>query len=135
MMFVGTKQTKEQKELNTRERKGQDATKITSAPAESCIQFLLSVMPTSMTALTWMVINIPNRTTIEEFTEEIDEAGCARQCNFFHLLMRKLCLCSAFYEPFALCCAFFFKLCDHGGINTTLGREVGQFVTGRRQSP
>ena len=27
-------------ELNTRERKGQDATKITSVPTESCIQFL-----------------------------------------------------------------------------------------------
>ena len=30
----------EQKELNTREREGQDATKITSAPAQSCIQCL-----------------------------------------------------------------------------------------------
>ena len=30
-MFVGTQHTKEQKELITRERKGQDATKITSA--------------------------------------------------------------------------------------------------------
>ena len=38
--FVGTQQTREQKELNTRKCQGQDATKITSAPAESCIQFL-----------------------------------------------------------------------------------------------
>ena len=53
MMFVGdSQQTRDQKELNTRERKGQDAAKITSAPAESCIQFLWSVMPNSMTALT-----------------------------------------------------------------------------------
>ena len=59
--FVGTQQTREQKELNTRKRVGQDATKITSAPAESCIQFLWSVMPMSMTALTWMEKNIPNR--------------------------------------------------------------------------
>ena len=66
-MFVGTQQTREQKELNTRERKGQDATKRTSAPAESCIPFLWSV---TMTALTWMVKNIPNRSTIEDFTEE-----------------------------------------------------------------
>ena len=32
MMFVGTQQN--QKKLNTRKRKGQDATKITSVPAE-----------------------------------------------------------------------------------------------------
>ena len=48
-----------------------------------------------MTALAWMVKNIPNRTTIEDFTEEIDEAGCVRQYNFFHLMMRMLCLCLA----------------------------------------
>ena len=74
-MFAGIQHTKEQKELNTRERKGQDATKITSAFADSCIQFLWSVMPIRMTALTWMVKNIPNRNIIEEFTEEINDAG------------------------------------------------------------
>ena len=57
------------------ERKGQDATKITSAFADSCIQFLWSVMPISMTMLTWMRKNTPNRNTIEDFTAEIDEAG------------------------------------------------------------
>ena len=31
MMFVGTQHTKEQNSLNTRELKGQDATKITAA--------------------------------------------------------------------------------------------------------
>ena len=36
VMFAETQHTKEQKELNTRERKGQDATKITSAFADSC---------------------------------------------------------------------------------------------------
>ena len=92
VMFVGTQQTKEQKELKTRESKGQDATKIT-APAESCIQFLWPAM--SMTALTRMAKNIPNRSTIEDFTEEIDEAGFVRQYNFCHLLMRMLCLCLA----------------------------------------
>ena len=61
-MFVGTQQQKKQSKLNTRKRKGQDATKITSAPAESCIQFPWSVMPISTTALTWMVRNNPNRT-------------------------------------------------------------------------
>ena len=87
---------KEQKELNTRERKGQHATKITSALEESCIQFPGSVIPTSMTALTWMVKNIPNRTTIEDCTEEIDEARFVTQYNFFST-------CSVFgsYEPFA----------------------------------
>ena len=84
--------------------------KKTSAPAESCIQLLWSVVPTSMTALTWMVEDIPNRTTTEDFTEEIDEAGCVRQNNFFHLLLGV---------------APFFQLCDHGGIFTTLGRDVG----------
>ena len=45
----GTQQTREQKELNARKREGQDATKITSAPAESCIQFLWAMMPILMT--------------------------------------------------------------------------------------
>ena len=45
-------------------------------------------MPISMTALTWMVRNIPNRNTIEDFTVEIDEAEFVRQYNLFHLLMR-----------------------------------------------
>ena len=71
VMFVGTQQTREQQELNERERKGQDATKITSALAESCIQFGWSLMPISTSALTWMAKNIPNRNTIEDFTEEI----------------------------------------------------------------
>ena len=48
-----------------------------------------------MTTLTWMVKNFLNRTTIKEFTEEIDEARFVRQYNFFHLLMRMLCLCLA----------------------------------------
>ena len=39
VMFVGTQQQKKQKKLNTRKREGQDATNLTSAPAESCIQF------------------------------------------------------------------------------------------------
>ena len=32
-------------------------------------------------------VNISNRNTIEDFTEEIDEARFVRQYNFFHLLM------------------------------------------------
>ena len=55
VMFVGTQQTGSKKELNTLERKGQDATKIMSASAESCIQFPWSAMPISMATLTWMV--------------------------------------------------------------------------------
>ena len=53
MMIAGTQQTKEQKELKTRERKGQDDTKITSAFADQCIQFLWSMMPIPMSTLTW----------------------------------------------------------------------------------
>ena len=129
-MFAEAQHTKEQKKMNTRVRKGHDAAQITSAFADSCIQFLWSVMPISMAAPTWMVKNILNRNTIEDFTEEIDEAGLVRQYNFFHLLIRMLCLCFSLMN--LLCCAPFFYLCDHGGINTTLGREVGQLVTGRR---
>ena len=101
MMFVGTQQQKKQNILNTRKREGQDATKITSAPEESCIPFPWSVMPISMTALTWMVRHIPNRNTIEDFTEEIDEAELVRQCNFFHMLTRMLNLYLALMKPFA----------------------------------
>ena len=39
------------------------------------------------------------------------------------------------YEPFAWCCAPFSQLCDHGDINTALGREFGQIVTGPKPSP
>ena len=84
---------KKQKELDPRWRVGQDATKKMCGSAESCIQFPLSIMP--MSALTWMVKNIPNQTTIEDFTEEINEAEFDREYNFFHLLMRMLCLCLA----------------------------------------
>ena len=42
-----------------------------------------------------MVRNTLRRNTIEDFTEEIDEAGSVRQYNFFHLLIRMLCLCLA----------------------------------------
>ena len=84
-MFVGTQQTKEQKELNTRERKGQDATKITFAFADSCIQFLWSVLPICDDSAD-MVKNAQNRNTVKDFTEEIDEAGFVRQYNFLHLL-------------------------------------------------
>ena len=45
VMCVVTQHQKKQNKLNTRKRKGQDATKISSAPAELCIQYLRSVMP------------------------------------------------------------------------------------------
>ena len=106
VMFAGPQHTMEQKELNTRKRKGQDATKKTSAFADSCIQFLWSMMPIPTTARTWIVKNTPNRNTIEKFTEEIDEAGFVRQYYFFYLV-RMLCLCLAIMY-FAQCCAPFF---------------------------
>ena len=125
---------KEQKELKLCERKGQDATKITSASAESCIQFPWSVMPTSMTALTWMVKNIHNQTTIEDFTEEIDKAGCVRQYNSLHLLNTMLYLCLAFMN-FLHSVAPLFSSFVTMDINTALGREFGQMVTRRRSPP
>ena len=55
---------------------------------------------------------------------------------FFYLFaVEKVVAVFGFHEPFAYCCASFFQLCDHGGINTTLGRDVGQTVTRRRPSP
>ena len=46
VMFAGTQHTEEQKELNTCELKSQDATKITSALADSRIQVYWSVKTT-----------------------------------------------------------------------------------------
>ena len=136
VMFAGTQQTEEQKELNTRVSvRARILLKITSAFADSCIQFLWSVMPIPMTTLTWMRKNTPTRNTIEDFTAEIDEARFVGQYNFFFLLMRMLSLCLALMNLFVQCCAPFFQLCDHGSINTTLCREVGQIITGRRPSP
>ena len=51
VMFVGTQHTEEQKELNTCERKDQNATKITSAFADSCFQFPWPVMSNLMRIL------------------------------------------------------------------------------------
>ena len=131
MISVFTQQTKEQKEF-TRERKDQDASKITSAPAESGIRFLWSVIPISMTALTWMVKNIPNRNYIEDFTEEIDEAGFVGQYTVFHLLMRMLCLCLALMDLLLSVAppssSFVAVARDRYHI---VGREIGQIVTGR----
>ena len=39
VIFVGLSIPKSKKELNTRDRKGQDAEKITSSPAGSCSNF------------------------------------------------------------------------------------------------
>ena len=66
-----------------------------------------------MTVLAWMVKNIPNRNTIEDSTEEIDEAKFVRQYNFFHLMMRMLCPC-LLLGTFCLGLRPFFKPCDHG---------------------
>ena len=84
-MFARTQHTKEQKELTTRERKGQDT-------AESHNQFLLSSMLIPMIPLTWMVRNISNQNTVKDLTEEIDDAGFVRQYNSSHLLM-STCVC------------------------------------------
>ena len=48
-----------------------------------------------MTTLTWIVRDISNQNTIEDFTEEIDEAEFVRQYNSFYLLEKKVCLCVA----------------------------------------
>ena len=93
VMFVRAQHSKEHKKLNTRKLNSQDATQITPSPAESCIQCLWPAMPMLMTTLTWMVRNIPNRYTIQDFTEEIDEARFVRQYNSNHLLIKLLSVC------------------------------------------
>ena len=67
---------------------------------------LRSVMPILMTTLTWMVrkLQLTDKNVVSLFGS---------------------------HELFAWCCAPFFYFCDHGAINTTLCREVGQIVTGR----
>ena len=50
-MFVGTRHTQEQKELKTCKREGQNATKITSALTDSCIQSPWPVMSILMRIL------------------------------------------------------------------------------------
>ena len=90
----------EQKYFNTPGRKDQDTTKKTSALADSCTQFLWLLMPSSMTALTWMVKSIHSRNTIEDFIEEIDEAEFVRKYNSSHLLLQKLYLCLALMNLF-----------------------------------
>ena len=82
-----------------------------------------------------MVRNIPNRNTIEVFTEEIDEAEFVRQYNFFHLLTRMLYLCLALVN-FLLSVAPLSSILATMAVSIPhLGREVGMLVTGRRQSP
>ena len=51
VIFVGTRHTQEQKELKTCEREGHNATKITSAFADSCIQSPWSMMSIFMRIL------------------------------------------------------------------------------------
>ena len=125
VMFVEDSTTKGGKIMNTRERKGQDATKIPSAPAESCIQFLWLLKPISMTALTWMVKSIPNRNTIEDFAKKINEARFVRLYNSYHLLMKKLHLCLALMNLLLGIVLHSSSLVTHGGTNATLGRDVG----------
>ena len=134
MMSVATQQQKTQNKLKTRKRKGQDGTKRTSALAESCIQFPWSGMPNSMTALTWMVRTFANETP-SRISHWRSMKQNARQYNSFHLLSRMLYLCLALMNLLLNAAPRSSSLVDHGGVNTTLGREVGQFVTGRRQSP
>ena len=108
-MLVETQQQKKQNKKETRERKGQDATQITSAPAESCIQCLWPAVPISMTARTWMVKHVCNRTTIKNFFRR--NRRC-KICQTMQLLSHAEELRS-------------FQSDNHDGPNTTLGRDVG----------
>ena len=108
VMCVGTQQKKEQKEMNTREREGQCATKITSAPAESCIQFPWSDDVDSDDDTTHADGDKHVQSKHHRgFTDEIDEARFVRQYNFFHLLIRMLCLCLALMNLLPCVAPFF----------------------------
>ena len=78
MMFVGTRHTEEQKELNTCERKDQNATKITSAFADSCIQFHWPVMSNLFFATT---IHISTMHVLRMHVTETEETqDCVLLC-------------------------------------------------------
>ena len=74
-MFVETQQTREQKELNTRERKGQDATKnnVCSRRFMHPISLVSDANLDDSADVDGEQHSQSN--TIEDFTEEIDEAG------------------------------------------------------------
>ena len=92
-MFAGTQQTEEQQELKTCEVKSQDATKITSACADSCIQFprmlcvclalknmLLGVAPHSssfvtIAALRPHCVEKSDRWTLDDVSHSLDTAS------------------------------------------------------------
>ena len=78
-------------------------------------------MPISMTAITRMVRNIPNRNTIEDFTEETDEARFVRQYKSSHILMQTLYLCLALMNLLLGVVAPFFQFGNHGGPKKHIG--------------
>ena len=67
MMFVGTQQQKKRNKLNTRKLKGQDATTITSAPAEFMPPISLVSDADFDDSAHVDGEKIPNRNTIEDF--------------------------------------------------------------------
>ena len=81
-----------------------------------------------MTSLTWMVRNIPSRGF-----HRGDRWSKICQTVQLHSSADENAL--SVFELFAWCCVTFLELGDHDVLNTTRGREVGQLVTGRSQSP
>ena len=82
VMFLGLRQTREQKELNTRECEGQDVTKI-NVCLRKFMHPLSSVSDADSDDSADLDGENTHKRTIEEFTEEIDEARFVGHYNFF----------------------------------------------------
>ena len=130
-MFVGTQQQKMQKKPNTCKRKGQDTTKITSAPAESCIQFPWSVMPISMTWWETFLTEPPSRILQRRSMKQDLSDSTISFPRWW-----ECCVCVWLFWTFCIVLrSLLLALCCHGDFNTALGRKFGQIVTRRRSSP
>ena len=97
VMFVGTQQTREPKELNWMHVsvRARMQRKSRLLPQSHASNFFGQWYRFQWQRWRGWWNNIHHRNKVEESTEEIDEAGVVRQYNFFHLPMRMLCLCLA----------------------------------------
>ena len=91
VMFLRTQQQKKKKGIGPTLAYGPGCYEKMCGSAETCIQFLLSIM--TMSALTWMVKNIPNRTTIEDISQRTSmKQNLSDSTISFICMMRMLCL-------------------------------------------
>ena len=65
----------------------------------SCTLFPWSIVQISMTARTWTAKTFPIEPPSRILQSKFDDAGCVRQFDSSHMLMRMLCLCLAHMNP------------------------------------